>query len=280
MAASANANEAKESEYSDAMNGAEATQLDVDLMKKDGEYQYEEPQLMELAGLSVASAMYDYLTNITKKQDDNKKNGNFGNCLVLCGPGNNGGDGLVCARHLQLFGLFNEIVVCYPRNPPKKQFYEQLLKQCESFDIKIEYNFDDITKEWIDKNGNAKYSVIVDSVFGYSFKTPLGGSWKNRIKAVSEYYNKYCKTIDMCSIDVPSGWDIKTGINGLKKEEYLQSDMLVSMSTPKECAKNYPNVHYLGGRFMPQKICEKFKVKLPKYPGCQQFVRIDDLSKM
>lgn len=50
-------------------------------------------QLMELAGLSVASAI---ATEYPKEK--------FMRVLVLAGPGNNGGDGLVAARHLSHFG--------------------------------------------------------------------------------------------------------------------------------------------------------------------------------
>jgi hypothetical protein len=48
-------------------------------------------QLMELAGLSVACA-------VAAEQRAP------GRVLVLAGPGNNGGDGLVAARHLHHFG--------------------------------------------------------------------------------------------------------------------------------------------------------------------------------
>ena len=48
-------------------------------------------QLMELAGLSVALACFKVYPPTSFKRT-----------LVICGPGNNGGDGLVAARHMQV----------------------------------------------------------------------------------------------------------------------------------------------------------------------------------
>jgi NAD(P)H-hydrate repair Nnr-like enzyme with NAD(P)H-hydrate epimerase domain len=50
-------------------------------------------QLMELAGLSVAASLADVYPPDTLLR-----------VLVLAGPGNNGGDGLVAARHLAHWG--------------------------------------------------------------------------------------------------------------------------------------------------------------------------------
>lgn len=68
--------------------GAKAAQeLDEDLMSSDGGYLL--AQLMELAGLSCSEAVAAAFPVATHPR-----------VLVVCGPGNNGGDGLVCARHL------------------------------------------------------------------------------------------------------------------------------------------------------------------------------------
>eukprot|EP00428_Durinskia_dybowskii_P068399 CAMPEP_0170394208 /NCGR_PEP_ID=MMETSP0117_2-20130122/21138_1 /TAXON_ID=400756 /ORGANISM="Durinskia baltica, Strain CSIRO CS-38" /LENGTH=245 /DNA_ID=CAMNT_0010650467 /DNA_START=67 /DNA_END=804 /DNA_ORIENTATION=- len=63
-------------------------------------------QLMELAGYSVAASSMSYFTQLSGCEAGKK-------VLVLCGPGNNGGDGLVAARHLKQFGFHPSVV--YPK---------------------------------------------------------------------------------------------------------------------------------------------------------------------
>merc|ERR1719330_558963 len=77
-----------------------AIQVDVDLMSAEGGFSID--QLMELAGLSVASALAKEYPCASHPK-----------VLILCGPGNNGGDGLVAARHLHHFGYQPRVV--YPK---------------------------------------------------------------------------------------------------------------------------------------------------------------------
>lgn len=78
-------------------------------------------QLMELAGLSVACSLAEELP-----PDSHPR------VCVLAGPGNNGGDGLVAARHLWQFGY--RPAVCYPK-PTDRPLYNGLVTQCRALGI-------------------------------------------------------------------------------------------------------------------------------------------------
>jgi hypothetical protein len=71
-------------------------------------------QLMELAGLSVSQVVYRvHPLNRGKR------------VLVAVGPGNNGGDGLVAARHLCQYGY--QPSVYYPKRPKNELYMVSIL---------------------------------------------------------------------------------------------------------------------------------------------------------
>lgn len=70
------------------------------------EFGYTIDNLMELAGVAVAHAAAD-AAPLSATADPPR-------ILVLVGPGNNGGDGLVAARHLALFG-YPSPSLCIPK---------------------------------------------------------------------------------------------------------------------------------------------------------------------
>eukprot|EP00659_Diplonema_papillatum_P010611 gene10611-16329_t len=126
----------------------EAKKLDQVLMGDEGGYTLE--QLMELAGQSCAVA-------IVKEYGVIKS----GSVVVLCGPGNNGGDGLVVARHLVQFG-FTDVQLVYPAEP-KHQHFVKLLKQVENHNVPVTKNLPDLSS----------CKLVVDALFGFSFRPPL-----------------------------------------------------------------------------------------------------------
>jgi len=103
----------------------EAIKIDEELFN---EYQFSVDQLMEMAGISVATAIHRiYGPTYSKKK-----------VVIVAGPGNNGGDGIVAARHLKLFG-FTDVTLLHARKPTKDLFV-RLTHQAELNDVVVAYD--------------------------------------------------------------------------------------------------------------------------------------------
>lgn len=226
------------------LNQTEAINVDKELFDK---YQFSVDQLMEIAGLSCAIAVakcYPLSENLSK------------NILVCCGPGNNGGDGLVCARHLKIFGYNPEVY--YPKRT-KNKLYENLLHQCLENDITIHDSIENFKKI-------PEYRTIIDALFGFSFKPPVREEFISIIEILKN------SPTPICSVDIPSGWNVE---NGPPSDGGINPEMLISLTAPKLCANYFHGkYHFLGGRFVPRKLEIEFNLNLPNYPGTELVVEL------
>lgn len=106
------------------------------------------------------------------------------------------------------------------------------------------------------------YNLVVDAIFGFSFSGEIRPPFKDILERLKNV------KLPICSIDIPSGWNIETG-----NPEGLQPEILISLTAPKLCARYFNGKHhYLGGRFVPQSLEEKYELNLPEYPGSDPIV--------
>ncbi|MFZ5551780.1 MAG: NAD(P)H-hydrate dehydratase, partial [Bacteroidota bacterium] len=114
------------------------------------------------------------------------------NFLVVCGKGNNGGDGLVIARLLfQSRKKVRTFIIEYSEEASADFTINlQRLKECGADIFSVDSADDmDILKE----------EIIIDAIFGSGLSKPTGGLVKNIIRKMNESGNT------IISIDVPSG---------------------------------------------------------------------------
>lgn len=167
--------------------------------------------------------------------------------LLLAGPGNNGGDGLVAARHSRHFGYIPSI--CYPKLG-KTTIFTNLYKQCQDLDIPF------LDVDQLLRSDLTHYALIVDALFGFSFKGPATPPFKDLIATMAT------SSVPVLSVDVPSGWHVE---NGDTFATGFVPAAVISLTLPKLCMKTYQGVHYIGGRFVPPTVVSAFGVQMPDY---------------
>lgn len=199
---------------------------------------------MELAGISVAQTIY----KVQPPQEGKNK------VLILAGPGNNGGDGLVAARHLKLFGY--EPLVYYPKKS-KGDLFARLEKQLHNFNIPIVEN--DLQQHFNSSNH------IVDALFGFSFKPPVREPFPEVISMLTH------TKIPVTSVDIPSSWNVD---NGPENGNTFHPDNLISLTAPKTAAKFFRGRHFVGGRFVSNEFAKKYDFDVPEYEGVDQVVEL------
>ena len=136
--------------------------------------------LMERAALEVVRCMEE-------EQLDFRK------VLVICGSGNNGGDGYAIARLLHLKG--HDVTIFFAGNSQKRsEENAQQAKIAAHYEIPVITNLD--TEE---------YSVIIDALFGTGLKREVTGHYREILCSVNQMTGK------KVAVDLPSGIHDTTG---------------------------------------------------------------------
>jgi hydroxyethylthiazole kinase-like uncharacterized protein yjeF len=248
------------------LNAKDAAALDQELMSTPG---FSLDQLMELAGLSVAEAVYAVSPPSSNKQK----------VVIVCGPGNNGGDGLVAARHLVMFG-YESVTVVYPKRSSKQHFCN-LVQQCLDVGVTVQNDLPPLRSE--EDEEETTEVIVVDAIFGFSFhgepREPFASMLQQMMLASSsslvsnkqEDDSSNDKKVTMISVDVPSGWSVD---GGDVSESGFMPDVLVSLTAPKLSAVKFTGRHFVGGRFLPPKLAHKYGIQMPPYPGVSQVMEL------
>lgn len=181
--------------------------------------------LMENAGRAV----YDQVIEIIDTIEDE-----LASVLVICGKGNNGGDGFVAARHLIENGIQTTAVSLFR----KDNLSGSALTNHDILENFTEIVYmDEIDLEKLKQMISAS-TIIVDAIFGTGLNSTVKGNTKDIINSINEYAEGF-----IVAVDVPSGINADTGeILGTA----VIADFTVTFHSLKQGLISYPGAEHAG----------------------------------
>src|SRR6266699_440088 len=176
--------------------------------------------LMENAGKSAAEILVEYMS-----KQHSKSRREVHEMLVLVGPGNNGGDGLVMARHVEQWGAHistyhwkEQLLTVNGREIPQEDTAQELEEIIQRTDY------------------------ILDALLGTGRSRPLPDNMRSLLGRVHEEREKRAE-LRVIAIDLPTGLNADTGE---VDPGTIAVDMTITLACPKQGFFFFPGRKYLG----------------------------------
>jgi len=170
----------------------------------------------------------------------------------LTGKGNNGGDGLVAARHLRNWGA-DVTVVLSSRREEVGDICSRQLASAEAMGIPL-------LGPAVELGG---YDLLIDALLGYNSR----GNPREPMAGLIRRAN--ASNVSILAVDVPSGLDPTAGTPG---DPCVTAKATLTLALPKtgflnQASRRFVGELYLGDVSIPAKVYEGLHQKLPLFEG-------------
>ena len=182
--------------------------------------------LMENAGARVVEALLERFPDAGRRR-----------IVVLCGKGNNGGDGLVAARLLKERGASPEVFLFAPAEKVRGDAAVNLGRWRKAGGEVTEVTSVDAWPDVLPRLAAAE--IVIDALLGTGLTGPADG-W---LREVIDRVNATCANAFVLAVDIPSGLPSDSGaVAG----PYVRADATVTFTAPKRSHVLPPACHLMG----------------------------------
>jgi hydroxyethylthiazole kinase-like uncharacterized protein yjeF len=181
--------------------------------------------LMENAGKAAAEEIRSLVGSIQKQS-----------VVIVVGPGNNGGDGLVAARYLFDWGAEVKVYLIGKRSESDLNLVQVQKRNIGLINSYADNNYLQLTK-WL-----SGASIILDAIFGTGKSRAISGDYAQILSIIGEI-KKNRPDLKIIAIDLPSGLNADSG----ETDPFtLQVDNTITLGFPKIGLYNLPGAERAG----------------------------------
>lgn len=182
-------------------------------------------QLMENAGTRVVDVIEERFENLSELK-----------VSILCGKGNNGGDGFVVARLLKERGCDSQVFLFAREQDIAGDAAVNLERLKDLGDSPIV-----VAEEaaWSEFGGDEETDLVIDALLGTGTTRPVEGLYRSVVESIPKYFPE----ATVLAVDVPSGLSADTGrIIG----SAVKADLTVTFTALKHCLVFPPASKFAG----------------------------------